>query len=341
MNIEELYKKIILLTPYNLGSKEDYRVKLRQALQEYSNIVKQLNVEDRPDGWDNIIKSIDKITSKLKDIALNSYKGLPSTAGSQLGYLLKEYNSHILYKNFDINTVFYRMRTFEERRTNISYKEMFHIPMNLRRQVTTQRYSTPGYPCLYLGMSVYTCWEEMKRPRMSDCWVSSLKNTQQIRLLDLSVPDREYFINNFAHYLYLFPIIISCMLPVENSKDIYKPEYIISQLITEWIIKNKKEGIYYTSVQKDEGFEFPMNKYHNVAIPVKNALKQDGYCDHLMQLFQISNPMNYEIEHLKLGEQFFFEEGGLDENQRREENYKTSAFGVLEGWLGSSDYNRF
>ena len=79
MNIEELYKKIILLTPYNLGSKEDYRVKLRQALQEYSNIVKQLNVEDRPDGWDYIIKSIDKITSKLKDIALNSYKGLPST----------------------------------------------------------------------------------------------------------------------------------------------------------------------------------------------------------------------------------------------------------------------
>lgn len=79
MNIEELYKKIILLTPYNLGSKEDYRVKLRQALQEYSNIVKQLNVEDRLDGWDNIIKSIGKITTKLNVIALNSYKGLPST----------------------------------------------------------------------------------------------------------------------------------------------------------------------------------------------------------------------------------------------------------------------
>lgn len=337
MNKEELYREILHLTPYNGGNKEDYRKTLKEALNKYKHLVDELNEDDRPAGWDNLKNTVTKIISKINEIALNSYKGLPSKAGSQLSNLIKENQKSIPDRTLGENSVFYRMRTFEDRRTNISHTEMFHIPMEMRRKVSTQRYSTPGYPCLYLGMSVYTCWEEMNRPRMSDCWVSRLNNTSDVILLDLSVPEFDYFVAKFENYLVIFPIIISCMLPVENAKDIYKPEYIIPQLITEWIIKNKKEGIYYTSVHKSNGFVFPMSKYQNVAIPVKTPLKQKGYCDKLSRLFEITDPMNHEIEQLRNGVQIGWEEPGLNEQKQQEANYRNSAFGHLEEWLGRQD----
>ena len=336
MNKEELYREILHLTPYNGGNKEDYRKTLKEALNKYKHLVDELNEDDRPAGWDNLKNTVTKIISKINEIGLNSYKGLPSKAGTQLSNMLRENQNSILYKTLPINSALYRMRTFEDRRTNISHKEMFHIPMEMRRKVSTQRYSTPGYPCLYLGMSVYTCWEEMNRPRMSDCWVSRLNNTSPVILLDLSVPEFDYFVANFENYLVIFPIIISCMLPVENAKDIYKPEYIIPQLITEWIIKNEMAGIYYTSVHKSNGFVFPMSKYQNVAIPVQTPLKQKGYCDKLSPLFEITVPMNHEIEHLRYGDQIDWEEYDLGELQRQEENYRNSAFGHLEEWLGAA-----
>ncbi|MDD7723156.1 MAG: RES domain-containing protein [bacterium] len=337
MNLQELYQDIISLAPYQGNMPDDYRNNLRQTLRTYQSFLSDLDADSRPDGWEEIVMSVKKTIKKINDIASNSYKGFPSTAGIQLGNLLKDLQANILYKEIAVGTVFYRMRTIEERRTNISHKEMFHIPINMRRKVTTQRYSTPGYPCLYVGMSVYTCWEEMNRPKMSDCWVSCLKNTRLITLLDLSVPTRDAFQSDVRNYLLLFPLIISCMLPVENPKDIYKPEYIIPQLLTEWIIKKHKTGIFYTSVHKDSGFDFPADKYNNIAIPVQNPLESKVYCEALSSYFRITSPMNYEIELLRNGENVEIGEYGLDEEREKEDNYRFSAFGHLEDWLSKGE----
>lgn len=338
MNIQELYEDIVKLAPYKGDQPDNYRKNLSQALREYQRLLSQLNTNDQPVGWDAILISVKKTIDKINGIALNSYKGIPSTAGKQLGNLLKDLQDNILYKEIVADTSFYRMRTIEDLRTNILYKEMFHIPMDMRRNVTTQRYSTPGYPCLYLGMSVYTCWEEMNRPKMSDSWASCLKTTTPITLFDLSIPTSEVFQNKITNYAKLFPLIISCMLPVENPKDIYKPEYIIPQLLTEWIIKNKMTGIIYTSIHKDSGFDFPTDKYNNVAMPVQNPLKDKGYCETLSSYFKITPPMNYEIELLRNGEVIDMGAFGLDEEQQREENYRFSAFGHLEAWLQKGNF---
>lgn len=338
MNTQELYESIVKLTPYKVDQPDNYRKNLSQALRRYQKLISQLDDGNKPIGWDDIVLSIKKTIVKINGIALNCYKGIPSTAGIQLGNLLKELQDNILYKEIAADTSFYRMRTIEGRRTNILHKEMFHIPMDMRRKVTTQRYSTPGYPCLYLGMSVYTCWEEMSRPKMSDSWASCLKNTRPLALFDLSIPTSHVFQNNLEKYLKIFPLIISCMLPVENSKDIYKPEYIIPQLLTEWIIKTKKIGVFYTSIHKDSGFDFPADKYNNIAMPVQNPLKDKGYCEVLSSYFRISVPKNYEIEHLKHGEEIDMGVLGLDEEQLREENYRFSAFGHLEDWLQEGEF---
>ena len=39
-------------------------------------------------------------------------------------------------------------------------QEMLHIPLNQRDKVTTQRFSVPGTPCLYLGTSSYNIWRD-------------------------------------------------------------------------------------------------------------------------------------------------------------------------------------
>lgn len=115
----------------------------------------------------------------------------------------------------------------------IEPKEMFHIPLDMRGIVKTQRYSTSGYPCLYLGESIYGCWEEMRRPPMIKCAVSRLECSLKLNIVDLSIPS-EIDMTNPA-YQRLIPLIISCMVPVENHNDTYKPEYIIPQLIIEWV----------------------------------------------------------------------------------------------------------
>lgn len=89
-----------------------------------------------------------------------------------------------------------------------------------------------------------------------------------------------------------------------------------------------------------DGVDFPMSKYQNVAIPVKTPLKQKGYCDILSSLFEITVPMNHEIEHLRNGDQIDWKEYELGELQWQEENYHNSAFGHLEEWLGVEELRR-
>ncbi len=100
----------------------------------------------------------------------------------------------------------------------------------------TQRYSVPGHPCLYIGYSIYGSWEEMSRPTFENCMVSILVNTAEIKTLDLRIPTVDKWNRDMTECLLLYPLILSCMIQVKDSKDDFKPEYIIPQLIMEWLI---------------------------------------------------------------------------------------------------------
>ena len=66
---------------------------------------------------------------------------------------------------------FYRIRTGI---TNQPYskEKMFHIPFEFRTKVSTQRHSISGFPSLYLGKSLYSAWEELNRPLLSEFQVA-------------------------------------------------------------------------------------------------------------------------------------------------------------------------
>lgn len=143
--------------------------------------------------------------------------------------------------------------------------------------------------------------------------------------------------------LLIFPLVISSMVQVKNNKDKYKPEYLIPQLLTEWVISKNREGkkgeevlgIMYTSAQKNDDFDYPDNSYDNYAIPVLKPLSRKKYCEGLKDYFLLTSPTYYDLEVLRKGEQHNAGTFGEDDETKQIENIRISHFGVMEGYLNN------
>lgn len=341
MNIDKFYKDVCELLPYRKDKNLGFRKRLNKALQNYIQIVSDNKLDD------NVQKSISEICEKLNTIVSNSLKGWQSTAYIQLQNLIygkKGLASKINLANMiitiEVDSDFYRVRQLPSI-YEIEAKELFHIPLSKRGIVKTQRYSIPGYPCLYLGKSIYGCWEEMRRPPMHTCAVSRFQNRAELNFIDFSLPSKNKL--ELPEYQKLIPLIIACMIPVANDSDTFKPEYIIPQLIFEWFLKNRNlygktiHGIAYTSTHLNDEFFFPHDKFINYAIPVFDINEKHTYCKELSSIFQLTKPTTNDIEKLKWGYIVDYWNSPQGEDALRVFNYDNSDFGNLEGRLSDKD----
>lgn len=213
--------------------------------------------------------------------------------------------------------------------------DLFHIPLNKRGIVKTQRYSVPGLPCIYLGKSIYGCWEEMGRPDFGTVMASRFEVMKYMKVLDLRIPDRATWDKQWTNYILFMPIIIASMIQVNNPEDIFKPEYIVPQLLTEWVVSQEKreekdslKGIIYTSVMKNNDFNFPVEKYDNIAIPtIKNTDKK--YCSILASIFKVTDPTYYNLECLKKSK----DRPKVVQKDNQQQLYNSSDFAMMENYL--------
>lgn len=338
MNTNKFYTDICGLLPYRQDKELNYINRLSNALGKYKRIVSEHKLES------DIQESIAYISQKIKRIIHNNLSGLQSTAAIQLRNLIQGKKGLIPKIKLDdmiltscINSNFYRIRQLDSI-YDIEAKELFHIPISKRGIVKTERYSIPGYPCLYLGKSIYGCWEEMRRPPMHTCAVSRFKNKEELNFIDLTIPSEEKLQD--PKYQTLVPLIIACMIPVANNSDTFKPEYIMPQLIFEWLLKRRKSsntkihGIAYTSTHMNDEFSFPKDKFINYAIPVIDINAKE-YCKELCSIFQLTKPTTNDIEKLKCG--YNIDCGSYNSIADRESNYRTSDFGNLETRLQDTD----
>jgi hypothetical protein len=80
----------------------------------------------------------------------------------------------------------YRIRPMgDDPLSTLEIDKIFHVPFNLRHKVSSQRYSVPGLPCLYLGGSIWICWEELGRPSFHNLQVSRFAGAANSSVLDL------------------------------------------------------------------------------------------------------------------------------------------------------------
>lgn len=324
------------LAPYRESIELDFPQKLAKALKAYCDITSELDIDKQTKI------TITNITKKLRAITRCSLKGLHSTAYIKFQNLVqgnKKYSPliNLFQLAFTIKPQnnFYRIRQLNTI-YGVEPTEIFHIPLTQRGIVRTQRYSSPGYPCLYLGKSIYGCWEEMRRPSMQTCAVSRLKNNEELPFIDLRVDTaiEKIFSKDKTNALKLFPLIIACMIPVANNTNTFKPEYTIPQLLIEWMLRYREKnqkiiGIAYTSTHINNEFDFTHDKFTNYAIPVINT-NSGMFCDKLCSIFKITYPTTNDLEKLKCGYGLDSGKYDLNDKQKREDNYKSSDFGNLE-----------
>lgn len=84
------------------------------------------------------------------------------------------------------------------------------------------------------------------------------------------------------NYLIMLPLIMACSIRVPQVKKDkpFKDEYIVPQLLTQWLINspNRFDGIAYFSNATKTRSRRNYKLYQNLVVPVKQALKS-GYCE--------------------------------------------------------------
>lgn len=325
------------LFPVKILQGKDYKESLSAVLHSYVSILKEKKVPVE------VIKSCKEINNQLLRIIDNIRRGAHSTAYSQLENILNDKNgkyhvkaSDLLYDNDEFSFL-YRMRKMDERR-DVTCRDLFHIPFTMRDKVSTERFSFPGLPCLYLGYSVYVCWEEMGRPDFSRVMISAFKSNRRLKLLDLRAPVHRRWNQTKLESI---PLLLACQVIVSNQEAKYKSEYIIPQLLMEYIIINNQDidGIIYSSVYKDNQFNFPVDKYYNIAIPAIQTHKKENYSSKLLELFSVTDPTCEEYERLNrhIGV-YDITEKLYRTTVTQNRNYEVSIFKEIENSLTNEDY---
>ena len=212
----------------------------------------------------------------------------------------------------------------------LSVTDMFHVPFEKRYEITTTRFSLPGVPCLYLGNSIYTCWEELDRPSFSQMPVSRFElSGKNFKFLDFSnnkdfimrsltprtyTPhpivteerQKEFFestsklVKTFVlpRYLNTYPLMAACYIKVFNQHHHFKPEYIFPQMVMQWIMtQDDIDGVSYLSTKcrnlDDESFSFAQS-FLNYAIPIQ-SFRERGYCKKMATKVGLTEPISFEL----------------------------------------------
>lgn len=205
-------------------------------------------------------------------------------------------------------------------------KRVFHTPYNMRSKVSTSRYSIAGYPSLYLGTSLELCCEEIHMNPYKDFALASAFKLERtldytntnIRVIELGVKPQDFVdlepTNETSHriiplellkdkdvksaYLLWYPLIAACSFIRTNKNDPFAAEYIIPQLLMQWVRGEMRHpsndeydqliGIRYFSCasvrSSDKGF--------NYVFPTSGQQKSAElpYCSILAKSFRLTKP---------------------------------------------------
>jgi len=315
MTFRELLRDPLLQTPKSTIYKGDFYSYLTETLEKFSNRVNKLDIDEEitipgirykplyiKDIIGILINGIQETISLYLDGKINeAYNHLSST----LSHERKDFYGIIKQINIDHQTDFYRIRR-QSNNTLLTPPELFHIPFELRGCVRNQRFSINGFPSLYVSSNLYTCWEELHRPNLNDFQAMRLRNIVELNVLDLTPPLIPRVIDkNHYRYLLIWPIIFACSIRVQRPDDIFKPEYIIPQLLLQWVRQNDNiDCIRYYSTNVDRYNSATKGDFSNYVFPVKTNATS-GYCTELQSLFRHTEPISWQAYQMATGGQSF------------------------------------
>lgn len=298
----DIFNEDLLDIPLSYDASQSFKKSTIKWIRDYIELLKKFEFDS------SIINQVTDFCNIYEELIGLYYQGLHTKA-------YEEFKKAILCLLSDTDLLiqkveeqgFYRARIVPDFQKDICYKEdeMWHIPFNKRGLVQTERYSFPGLPCLYLSASSYACWIEMNRPQFNTMQVAYIKPEPKVfdkNFLDISMIPRRFLElykeckckYSIDEYALICPLVVLCMVKVNNRKDWFKPEYIFPQFFMEYVIEERSAknviGIKYASTkmpskkQYQEDWEF----YTCYAVPTSSKLDEKNDSDNCKTLFSIS-----------------------------------------------------
>lgn len=201
-----------------------------------------------------------------------------------------------------------------------SKEDLYHIPFNKRYLIDNQRYSISGIPSLYLGFSIPDIVSEL-RGKYDDLDKYNfsgffLKEKESLKIYDFTNPFPKIFSQikavrdagnpldfyekgkGYIQSFYLF-ILINCCSFVRRDKsegNVFSEEYVLPQLVTQFIYNQNFNGIAYTSTRINDNVVYSKESYYQNAHKLNYVLftkysAKDNYDYNLLDKFYITEPI--------------------------------------------------
>ncbi len=365
--MENQLKNKILVLPKQRPKNVSILDFVLDTLSEYKIYLSELesnsNIFDKNATHEELMRIVRILSDGLYESIRLYLLGLPHKAYCKLKKCLE--NAEIMGKvdlTVDCSDKdFYRARKKGKKDKIESKNDMFHIPYNLIEQVGNERFSISGSPALYLGSNVFTCFKEMnvKSNQKNDLYISRVKIPDMtIRFFDLRIHldqtlkkyeerHKDLFRPDIYLYLMTFPLIFASSLKTAYPKEKFKPEYIIPNLLMQYVRGLNENGRYfgilYSSTKINKNDTDMPQLFYNAVIPSRLNDKANQFCQYMVSQVQISNPINCGDNFEKVKPDFggyylIGNENNVNEHLKSyiyslSENYRSSPYANIENIL--------
>lgn len=358
---EELYLPI-------RWNNNNFVLTLQKLYREYTSEIRkqfQTNGYNRVDTK-KCEDKIKKVCYLIIEVVKAYLNGLPAEAFKKFDKVMKTLNVTPLkiYGNNDVKQFnypdnekinLYRVASIND---NSVYdrSRIFHVPFNLRSKISTNRYSIAGYPSLYLASSIELCCEEIHYNHHEQLGIVSRFelnkniNPDQIEIIELGIKPQDFIEEHklmnrdymrrridkshlnktdvYEAYLLWYPLIAACSFIRVNKKDPFSVEYVIPQILMQWIrtkLNNNEKliGVRYFSCASvkasDMGF--------NYVFPAIKENLGEPFCPVLNESFKLTKPYYlHEFNKLYECEYELNDDDNLDHATITEEEYRLAAY---------------
>jgi hypothetical protein len=139
-----------------------------------------------------------------------------------------------------------------------------------------------------------------------------------------------------------WPLYFACSVPVRDPNDSFKVEYIIPQLLLQYVRQHDSiHGIKYFSAHVDHQNPDLDGTFNNYVFPVRST-SLDGYCEQLSNLFELTEPVSVPLIKASNGDTVYLRRKNESNSHfvrkislitGQSVHYSRSIFGMLERTL--------
>lgn len=267
----------------------------------------QLPADKKPNKGFDFMRDVDALSQMVIEVLNDCYRCYPDDAYQRLkSFFEADDNFYMeMLPQLEIKQgTFYRIRTGQFDTTNDG--EMFHIPFEKRHLVTTQRYSIPGYPVLYLAGSLFTAWCEMDNPDLVGLNYAGFRFKDSAYFVDLSYPYHSTSVWEWYSLFVMYPLLMACMVRVKHPAAPFKPEYSMTQLMTKLVRDSDVPliGIAYMSNKLPESCPIDSITSRNFAVCTYNCICTKGHDASLASQMQMTGTQTITREQLRQAETY-------------------------------------